>query len=39
MPLHEITSVRGQADLRERLLAEIAQFPLPTARGSATRWR
>jgi hypothetical protein len=27
MPLHAITSVHGQAGLRERLLMEIAQFP------------
>jgi hypothetical protein len=27
MPLHAITSVHGEAGLRERLLAEIAQFP------------
>lgn len=27
MPLHAITSVHGQAGLRERLLTEIAQFP------------
>ncbi len=27
MPLHAITSVHGEADLRERLLMEIAQFP------------
>ena len=27
MPLHAITSVYGQAGLRERLLTEIAQFP------------
>jgi hypothetical protein len=29
MPLHAITSVQGEAGLRERLLAEIAQFPAP----------
>jgi hypothetical protein len=28
MPLHAITSVHGEADLRERLLMEIAQFPV-----------
>jgi len=27
MPLHAITSVHGEAGLRERLLMEIAQFP------------
>src|SRR5215467_13214108 len=27
MPLHAITSVHGQAGLRERLLMEIARFP------------
>ena len=27
MPLHAITSVHGEAGLRERLLIEIAQFP------------
>jgi hypothetical protein len=27
MPLHAITSVHGEAGLRERLLVEIAQFP------------
>ena len=27
MPLHAITSVHGEAGLRERLLTEIAQFP------------
>jgi hypothetical protein len=27
MPLHAITSVHGEAGLRERLLAEIVQFP------------
>jgi hypothetical protein len=27
MPLHAVTSVHGQAGLRERLLIEIAQFP------------
>lgn len=27
MPLHAVTSVHGEAGLRERLLAEIAQFP------------
>jgi hypothetical protein len=27
MPLHAITSVHGQAGLRERLLIEIAKFP------------
>ncbi|HEY2265837.1 MAG TPA: HD domain-containing protein [Streptosporangiaceae bacterium] len=29
MPLHAITSVHGEAGLRERLLIEIAQFPAP----------
>jgi hypothetical protein len=28
MPLHTITSVHGEAGLRERLLVEIAQFPV-----------
>jgi hypothetical protein len=32
MPLHAITSVQGEAGLRERLLMEIAQFPA-TDRG------
>jgi hypothetical protein len=27
MPLHAVTSVHGEAGLRERLLIEIAQFP------------
>ncbi len=27
MPLHAITSVHGEAGLRERLTMEIAQFP------------
>ena len=27
MPLHAITSVHGEAGLRERLFAEIARFP------------
>jgi hypothetical protein len=35
MPLHAITSVHGQAGLRERLLMEIAQFPVAD-RGRAT---
>jgi hypothetical protein len=29
MPLHAITSVHGEAGLRERLLLEIARFPAP----------
>jgi len=29
MPLHAITSVHGEAGLRERLLVEIARFPAP----------
>jgi hypothetical protein len=33
MPLHAITSVYGEADLCERLLLEIAQFPPPNAPG------
>lgn len=28
MPLHAITSVHGEAGLRERLLVEIAEFPV-----------
>ena len=39
MPLHAITSVHGEAGLRERLLMEIEQFPLPTAAGPRTRSR
>src|SRR5712691_2684849 len=35
MPLHAITSVHGEAGLRERLLIEIAQFPAAD-RGRAT---
>src|SRR5260370_19253512 len=35
MPLHAITSVHGEAGLRERLLTEIAQFPAAD-RGRAT---
>jgi hypothetical protein len=27
MPLHAVTSVHGEAGLRERLIIEIAQFP------------
>jgi hypothetical protein len=34
MPLHAITSVHGQAGLRERLLIEIAQFAADRARTS-----
>jgi hypothetical protein len=39
MPLHAITSVHGEAGLRERLLLEITRFPLPIAARSRTRWR
>ena len=36
MPLHAITSVYGEAGLRERLLMEIAQFPRRTWAESRT---
>ena len=39
MRLHAITSVHGEAGLRERLLMEIAQFRRPIAAGSRMRWR
>ena len=39
MPLHAITSVHGEAGLRERLLMEIAGSPPPIAAGPGTRWR
>ena len=39
MPLHAITSVHGEAGLRERLLMEIAGSPRPAAAGRKTHWR
>ena len=39
MPLHAITSVHGQAGLRERLLLEIARFPVTDRAPPRTRWR
>ena len=37
MPLHAITSVHSEAGLRERLLMEIAGFPLPSWAGHRMR--
>jgi hypothetical protein len=37
MLLHAITSMHGEVGLRERLLMEIAEFPLPIAAGLRTR--
>ena len=39
MPLHAITSVHGEAGLRERLHMEIASSPRPISAGPGTRWR
>ena len=39
MPPHAITSVHGEAGLRERLLMEIAESPLPITAGLRTRGR
>ncbi len=38
MPLHAITSVHGEAGLRERLLMSSPGSPLPTAAGPPMRW-
>ena len=39
MPLHAITSVHGEAGLRERLHGDRRGSPPPTAAGPGTRWR
>ena len=38
MPLHAITSVHGQAGLRERLLMEIERLPAADRHRPRTRW-
>jgi (p)ppGpp synthase/HD superfamily hydrolase len=38
MPLHAITSVHGEAGLRERLLLEIAQFPAADRARAEKAW-
>jgi hypothetical protein len=39
MPLHAITSVHGEAGLRQRLMIEIAGCPPGTGAGSTARAR
>ena len=39
MPLHALTSVHGEAGLRERLATEIAGFPAADRDRAPTPWR